>query len=85
MGIKLHTFTKVFNWCTRNGCPKFTASHREEDNLLTVRMEWNEFEIFFFIDIDTQETLMEMFSDTLPVEQHTGDLEYCLGILEKNY
>jgi hypothetical protein len=48
-------------------------------------MQWNEFEIFFFIDIDTQDTLMEMFSDTLPVEQHTGDLEYCLSILEKNY
>lgn len=85
MGIKLHTFTKVFNWCIRNGCPKFKASHREEDNLLTVRMEWNEFEIFFFIDIDTQDTLMEMFNDTQPVEQYNGELEYCLGILEKNY
>lgn len=85
MGIKLHTFTKVFNWCTRNGCPKFTASHRQEDNLLTVRMDWHEFEVFMFIDIDTQETLMELFSDTESVWQHQGDLRFCLDKLEKNY
>jgi hypothetical protein len=60
MGIKLHTFTKVFNWCTRNGCPKFTATHREEDNLLTIRMNWQEFEVFMFIDIDSQDTFVPL-------------------------
>jgi len=85
MGIKLHTFTKVFNWCTRNGCPKFKAHHRAEDNLLTVRMDWKDFEVFLFIDIDSQDTLMELFSDSEPVEQYNGDVEYCLNILEKKY
>ena len=27
---------------------------------------------------------MEMFNETKPVEQYSGDLEYCLSILEKN-
>jgi hypothetical protein len=85
MTLKLHTFTKVFNWCTRNGCPKFTAQHRIEDNLLTVRMQWNEFEVFMFIDIDSQDTLMELFRDTESVEQHTGSVEYCLDILLKKH
>jgi hypothetical protein len=85
MSQKFITFTKVFNWCTNNGCPKFSANYRDEDDLLTVRMDWNEFEIFFFIDVSTQDTLMEMFSDTQSVEQYNGDLQYCLGILEKNY
>jgi hypothetical protein len=85
MSLKLHTFTKVFNWCTRNGCPKFEASHREEDNLLTVRMEWHEFEVFMFVDIDSQDTTMELFNETLPVEEYNGDLSFCLDVLEKNY
>ena len=85
MSLKLHTFTKVFNWCTRNGCPKFTATHRQEDNLLTVRMDWNDVEVFMFIDIDSQDTLMELFRDTESVEQYTGSVEYCLDILLKKH
>jgi len=48
-------------------------------------MDWHEFEVFMFIDIDTQETLMELFSDTEPVWQHQGDLRFCLDKLEKKY
>jgi hypothetical protein len=48
-------------------------------------MNWQEFEVFMFIDIDSQDTLMELFSETEPVNQYNGDIEYCLSILEKNY
>jgi hypothetical protein len=48
-------------------------------------MDCKDVEVFMFIDIDTQDTLMELFRETESVEQYTGSVEYCLDILLKKH
>ena len=79
MGLKLHTFTRVFNWCVSNGCPKFTASHNLEKNCLDVHMIRQKFEVYLPIDLLNYMTEMTIVKSNDNMDSVELVLEECLN------
>lgn len=78
MGLKLHTFTRVFNWCVSNGCPKFTASHNLEKNCLDIHMTREQFQVYLQINLSNHMTEMTIVEPDDNMVSYDLSLDECL-------
>lgn len=80
MSEKFNLITKIFNWCVKNGCPKFTSAYKDDNHSVEVQMNREGYEVNLTVDLNTYlcEMTIISYDDSIGFDD---SLDACLEYL----